>query len=450
MGNSKDKKALATAADLRRRAEKLLKTSGADSGFYQGDANELRFLHELQIHQIELEMQNAELLQARDEIESALEKYTDLYDFAPVAYFTLDQVGLIRAANLTAASFLGIERSLLLGGRFSQFVVNEHRQLFAEFLRKVFASQGKESCEVILTTGSNPPPCVLIEAIVLSTRQECRVAVIDITVRKQAEKLLQDFNAELEKRVEQRTCELYETQKQVLHSEKLSVIGHLSASIAHEFNNPLQGILSVLNGLKRRATMEEEDSELLDSAISEGNRMKELIRSLQDFNRPSSGKQVMMDIHLTLNPLLQMHKSDFKGRRISVVLDYAEGLPQILAVPDQIKQVFLNLLANATDACKNRGGVVTVSTWQEDDRVAIAIKDTGGGIKPENMNLIFQPFFSTKSEVKGTGLGLSVSNGIINSHRGEIRVESQPGEGATFTVLLPVNGAEETASATGS
>jgi hypothetical protein len=298
MGNAKDKKGLTSAGDLRRRAEKLLKTREPDPISYQGDAEVLRLLHELQVHQIELEMQNTELLQARDEIEIALEKYTDLYDFAPVAYFTLDHVGSIRAANLTGASFLGIERSKLLGSGFSQFVVNEHRQLFAEYLRKVFASQGKESCEVKLTTKRNPPPCVLIEAIVLSQGKECRVAVIDITRRKDAEKLLQDFNAELEKRVEQRTLELYDTQKQVLHSEKLSAIGHLSASIAHEFNNPLQSILTILKGVKKRATMEDEDRELLDSAISESNRMRDLIRCLQDFNRPSSGKEMVLDYRI--------------------------------------------------------------------------------------------------------------------------------------------------------
>jgi signal transduction histidine kinase len=128
------------------------------------------------------------------------------------------------------------------------------------------------------------------------------------------------------------------------------------------------------------------------------------------------------------------------------VLDYAEELPQILAVPDQIKQVFLNLLANAADACERRNSVITVRTWQEHDRVAVAIKDTGRGIKPENIELLFQPFFTTKAEVKGTGLGLSVSYGIVKKHNGEIRVESHPGEGATFTVLLPIIGADGTYS----
>ncbi len=260
----------------------------------------------------------------------------------------------------------------------------------------------------------------------------------DISELMSAQEQLKAANVELERRVEQRTRELQETQAQYLHAEKLSAIGKLSASIAHEFNNPLQGILSILKGLRKRAILEEEDRALLEAAIGESDRIKDLIRSLQEFNRPSSGKKISLDVHKTLNAMLLLHKSDFKGKRISVDLNYAECLPQVQAVPDQIKQVFLNLLTNAADACQQPGGVITVSTWQESDRVAVAIKDTGIGIPPEEMDLIFQPFFTTKPAVKGTGLGLSVSYGIVKHHHGEIRVESSPGAGATFTVLLPV------------
>ena len=111
-----------------------------------------------------------------------------------------------------------------------------------------------------------------------------------------------------------------------------------------------------------------------------------------------------------------------------------------MAIPDQIKQVLLNLLSNAADACQEHGRVITISTWQVKQRIAVAIKDNGIGIEPEKMDQIFQPFYSTKPEVKGTGLGLSICHGIVQNHHGEIRVVSQPGEGSTFTVLLPING----------
>jgi signal transduction histidine kinase len=165
--------------------------------------------------------------------------------------------------------------------------------------------------------------------------------------------------------------------------------------------------------------------------------MKCLIRSLRDFNRPSSGEKIFMDVHASIDSVLLLCKSDFQRKRITTVLNYAARLPQILAIRDQIIQVFFNLLNNAADACLENGGVITISTWQEEKRIAVAIKDTGTGIKPEKMDQIFQPFYTTKS-TKGTGLGLSVSHGIVQNHQGEIRVESRPGEGSTFTVLLPI------------
>ncbi len=265
-------------------------------------------------------------------------------------------------------------------------------------------------------------------------------SIVQAFKRKRAEDALQTLNADLEKRVEQRTLELQETQQQYLHAEKLSAIGRLSASIAHEFNNPLQGIMAVLKGLRKRAILEDEDRELLEAAIDESSRMKKLILSLQEFNRPSSCHKVLMDMQTSIDSLLLLYKSEFKNKRIAVQQNYAKRLPQIMAIPDQIKQVFLNLLNNAADACQPSGGIITISTRQDNDRIAISIKDSGIGIQPEHVDLIFQPFYTTKPEVKGTGLGLSVCHGIVKNHQGEIRVESLPGQGATFTVLLPVQG----------
>lgn len=279
---------------------------------------------------------------------------------------------------------------------------------------------------------------------------------IDLTSRKKAQEALEQSHRELSHQLqkieelngslkatnrllEEKHREAEVAQTQLLHAEKLSAIGKLSASIAHEFNSPLQGLMTILQGFKKFRELKEEERALLDLAISESHRMKNLIRSLQDFNRPSSGKKIFMDLHASIDSLLLFCKSDFKRKGISTVLNYDKRLPQILAIPDQIKQIFLNLLNNAADACQKGGGIITISTRQEEDRVAVAIKDNGTGIESEKLDLIFQPFYTTKPEVKGTGLGLSVCHGIVQNHQGEIRVESQPDEGSTFTVRLPIN-----------
>ena len=252
-----------------------------------------------------------------------------------------------------------------------------------------------------------------------------------------AEEKLHTLNNELELRVEKRTRELQETQAQYLHAEKLSAIGKLSASIAHEVNNPLHAIMAILKGLKKHVILDKEDRNLLNLAIDESERIRNLMQSLRDFNRPSLGRKEVMDVHKSIDSMLLLCKNDFKMRQITVVCNYAEQLPQILTVQDQIKQVLLNLLTNAAEACLQPGGVITISTRLQEKWVAVAIKDTGIGIASDKLDQLFQPFYTTKAEVKGTGLGLSISYGIIQKHHGKIRVESNLGEGSTFTVLLP-------------
>ena len=409
-------------------------------------------VHDLRVYQSELEMQNEELRKTQEQLEVEKERYFNLYDLAPVGYITISEVGQILEINLTAATMLGQPRGMLINTYFTQFIPKEYQDIYYLQCKQNPVSREPSICELQLIGQGGLAFWVHLAIIALPQMDdvtEYRIAMSDITDRKKAEEALKQSeqlrlsqikaaNESLELTVELRTRELQETYKKFLHAEKLSAIGRLSASIAHEFNNPLQSIMSILNGLKKRAVLVEEDKELLDAAIVESVRVKDLIRNLQEFNRPSTGKKVLTDMHLILDSLLLLNKHDFHVKNISIERNYAERLPQILVVPDQIKQVFLNLLINAGDACQQGGGVITVSTSLEKGRVAIAIKDTGIGIKPENMEQIFQPFYSTKPEVKGTGLGLSVCNGIIQYHQGEIRVESQPGEGATFTVLLPI------------
>jgi signal transduction histidine kinase len=253
----------------------------------------------------------------------------------------------------------------------------------------------------------------------------------------EAKAALAEAHEMLSIRLQERTEELQQTHTQLRHAEKLTAIGRLSASIAHEFNNPLQGVMNILKGVARRVPMSETDGQLLTMALAECVRMRDLIRNLQDFNRPTSGKRSAVDLHTILDSILVLNKKELKSREITLVKEFAEGLPRISAVADQLKQVFLNLLSNAADACR-AGGTITLQTAHVGNNIRVTIEDTGQGVKPEERDHIFEPFFSTKPEVKGTGLGLPVSYGIVKDHGGTIIFDSEPGKGARFSVILPI------------
>jgi len=262
----------------------------------------------------------------------------------------------------------------------------------------------------------------------------------DITERKNDETRERAAREMLEQRVNQRTMELEKIHRQLLHAGKLSAVGKLAASIAHEFNNPICGIRNVLDGLKRRATLGGDDLQMVELAIRECARIARLTKDLQSFNRPTTGKETQVDVHVALEDILLLCRKNLKNKNISLVKEFAPSLPVIQAVEDQLKQVFLNLLTNAEEAIIAETGMISVRTELKQGYVAVQFQDNGQGIVPENKERIFEPFFSTKSAAKGTGLGLSVSYGIVARHGGKIEVESTPGIGSTFTVLLPVEG----------
>ncbi|MBU4260382.1 MAG: hypothetical protein KKC76_00690 [Proteobacteria bacterium] len=261
---------------------------------------------------------------------------------------------------------------------------------------------------------------------------------IEISERKYAEENLQEAHDKLEERVAERSEALEKTYNQLLHAEKLSAIGKLAASIAHEFNNPIFGIRNVLDGLRKRLTLAEKNRELVNLAIKECDRVAKLTQDLQSFNRPTSGLMATLDVHEAIEDMLLLVKKDFSQKKIKVKKYFAGDLPPIQAIADQIKQVILNMLNNAGASMPAEGGGITITTEKQRDQIAIHIADTGVGIAPDDMDRIFEPFFSTKPAVKGTGLGLSVSYGIIKRHGGRIEVESSPGKGTAFTILLPI------------
>ncbi|MEN8140303.1 MAG: ATP-binding protein [Thermodesulfobacteriota bacterium] len=230
--------------------------------------------------------------------------------------------------------------------------------------------------------------------------------------------------------------ELRRTYEQLLHAEKLTAIGKLSSSISHEFSSPLLGIEQILKGFLAEDEENEARVELLSVCVSECVRLRELIRSLQKFGRPTSARFAPIAINEIIADVLQLSGKHMARQGVNVVFRQGE-VPKVRAVEDQLKQVVFNLLTNACDAMAPDGGTVEVVTHEQDGQVLLMVRDEGCGIPPEKLGSVFAPFYTTKEEEEGTGLGLSNCFGIITRHQGMIHVESELGQGSLFTVELP-------------
>ncbi len=227
-------------------------------------------------------------------------------------------------------------------------------------------------------------------------------------------------------------------EQQLMHSQKMESIGTLAAGIAHEVGNPLTSISSVVQVLLR--TMSDEFArDKLGLVQTQVHRITKIIRDLVDFSRPSNYQLQPVDIVKSLADAVEIVKMGKKAKEITFITHVRDQIPLLTLVPDQIAQVFINILLNAVDALKGKKGVITSEFERDDARVRVAISDNGTGISQENLPKVFEPFFTTKPVGEGTGLGLWVSYGIVRSFRGDITVQSEEGKGTSFAIVLPLN-----------
>ncbi|MDZ4186230.1 MAG: ATP-binding protein [Desulfuromonadales bacterium] len=419
-----DKEKGLPAAGLHRRAEEQLPAS--KGGTSQAGNSTARLLHELQVHQIELELQNAELRQARDEVETLLGNYADLYDFAPVGYVTLSPDGVVRAANLTAAGLFGMERSRLPGRNIALFVEKETRPLFGVFLDKVFSSQGKESCEVELTTTGSATLFVQIEAVASVSGQECRAVLIDISERRQLDEKLRILHVELD-----------------THAAKLAAanveLEAFNYSVSHDLRRPLtviNGYCQVLRDLCRNQ-LGAESLNYINEMYEGSQKMNRLINTLLEFSCVTHVEMSAKKVDLS-----------------KIAEDVAKGLttgeperlvtfqitPGVVAAGDAdlLWALFNNLLGNAWKYTTSvEKAIIEFGVTEQGGEPVYFVRDNGPGFDMTMAEKLFIPFQRLPGTgVEGHGIGLATVERIVKRHNGRVWAESEEGRGATFFFTL--------------
>ncbi|KPA18360.1 multi-sensor hybrid histidine kinase [Candidatus Magnetomorum sp. HK-1] len=395
-----------------------------------------KLLTELRIHQIELEMQNEELRRTQLELEATRDKYADLYDFAPVGYFTIDKLGKILEVNLTAASLLGVYRTELIGKIFSRFIVKDFQDNYYLFLKKIFKSNSSMTLELKLIKNDGTDFFAQIESSIVQNTDgninNFRMAILDITKRKETEELLKSKEVQLR------------------HAHKMEAVGTLSGGIAHEFNN----LLNIISGSAELLISDAraEDLPYLKMITKSVLRGADLVKRILAFSRKFESNLETTNLNYEILNLKKII-APLIPKMIDIELVMDDNLYEVNTDKNQIEQVLINLCVNARDAMPN-GGKLTIKTENViiDESIIInnyqikkglyvilSVSDTGFGIDKETQEHIFDPFFTTKGIGKGTGLGLSVIYGIVKGHNGVIICESKPNEGASFKIYLPAS-----------
>lgn len=402
-------------------------------------------LHELQVHQIELEMQNEELKHANTQAENALSKYYELYDLASLGYFTVNEQGKILEANQMGADLLEVKNRYLLNNYFQNYIAEDCLSLYKTFRTKVLESKTKQSCEIRLIKKGKAQFHVLIMGIAVKSNNKSEsqmwFSVMDITDRIKIE----EAKEEVKRLHEEENIRLMD-QMRMFDKLKTEYFSNLS----HELRTPLNVILSSLKLLElKKSTLQAEANLKLDKHISmikqNSYRLLRLINNIIDITKIESG---FFEIHLKNYNIVSIVEDItlsvaeyIESKGVSLLFDTDVEEKFIACDPDKVERIMLNLLSNAIKFTES-GGSIFVNVFEREEAVEIIVSDTGIGIQKDKLELIFQRFRQVDSsltkEQEGSGIGLSLVKSLVDMHGGTISAESEYGKGSKFIVQLPV------------
>ena len=422
-------------AELRHRADARLQNQKPPASAPRSAPEMQRLLHELQVHQIELEMQNEELRNSRAQVEAAVSRYTDIYDFAPVGYFTLKSDGVITQTNFAGARLLGLERARLVGKRFDPFVSRGDRPAFTALIQQVFAAQAHLALEVELVRIDQPARTVHIEATLSSNGQECHAVVLDITERKQ-----------LEYYEERARRELVEGK---LHAEQaVREKSAFLANMSHEIRSPMNAILGFSELLEPEG-LTPKQSQYVRAIRDSGASLLTLINDILDLSKLEAGKLELhpdpTDMRDSCDFLRTVFGQQVLTKSLQLQFEISPDLPHALLLDRlRLRQVLVNLLGNAIKFTE-RGGVKLRVSWKSGENASrgtltIDVEDTCIGIPPDKLEEVFKPFVQVDSsqtaEKEGSGIGLTIVKRIMDLMGGVLTVESVVGQGTVFHLQL--------------
>lgn len=411
---------------LRRKAEAKLKAAPLPKTGSEADF--IKVIHELQVHQLELQIQNEELMLAKDRAEIAEKKYMELYESAPSGYLTLSKEGDIVQFNQSAARLLNKEQSKLINNRFALFVSEAKQEFFSHFFDKVLKSHQKENCEVTLKTSGNAPVYINIDAITSKDKEFCLLTIVDITKSKEAEKSMFQLR---------------------VANEAIEFKQNFLANISHEMRTPLTGILGMIDILEH-TEFTQTQQDYFNTLRHSGENLRKIINQVLDYSKIEAGKVKLKPSLFSLKELLaetkNLHIGSIKpGINFSTRTD--PEIPDLIYADENlIRQVINNLVSNALKFT-NKGSVVLKSQLlspkpaSKQVMIKIAVTDTGIGIPAGIRDKLFVPFSQIDDKdtrkYEGTGLGLSICKEIVMLLEGEIGVISEYRKGSTFWFVFP-------------